>query len=837
MAANTYSTVEFRSNVFPVAADDILHDEPFLHSLRDPIALQEFSKRAYRYYPSPLQREILLKGVGIKCAYADEGDLSWGTVRENGIEKVVCLCEKYSCESFSRCRPSVSAPVETIVEHTEEKNPVLPDFEKEFEEPLLPVDEAVEDAHTYDESPSLAQVFEAAVDEFVEQSLMALAPKPARPLHEEKDAGLDRTTTIESTIAESDTNGLGDEVTGREGVLGRYDQHQAAIVCAAPRERIYVNAGPGAGKTHTLIEKVKYLMEEQGIEPDRITVLSFTRAAVSVVQNRLKAAAERGEIHALWQDVDVTTFDKLCTRILYYDAGETGDEAAKKRISGLNYDQRIVSAKNLIAKKPELLSACDHLIVDETQDLVGPRADLVITMLAALPEGCGFTLFGDRCQAIYEYQVKDSGGTTSGEFFEQVCLRFAPEQIYLEKNYRQKQSYPLDLSSLRSALLEDDVYLASSLIGSAAGSLGTPDEPLRSLEPEAIQQELSRGKIGVLTRKNDEALEIESLLWKLGVPALQARSDARKKPSRCLADVFVKCKGETIAREEFEELAAGSDPYGDGRIWRALVSLEGVHLEGDRLRIENALAALNSAVIPPELLATRSNEQGITVSTVHTSKGREFDTVWMLAENLADFRDGAEMEEKRVAYVGLTRGAENLSLQCLDEHFIVGGKNSFKTHKMFKKDRYFRKRSSGRGRTGKSRVVNIEIRNETDVDETSFRNSGKVQEALAAGLLEGEPLRFVLRGTGDRIRYDIVLQDDEGFLLGHLTRTFIDDYIACAGDAPLPDAFDQVYIDRITTCAGRSTVEATYDRAFGDMAVWYGFTIGGYAHRDDSQGY
>ena len=836
MSAENYSTIEFRSNVFPVVAGDVLHDERFLHSLRDPLALQEFSKRAYRYFPSPLQREILRKGVGVKCAYADPGDLAWGTIRVDGEEKVVCLCEKYSCPLFAECRPGVVAPVGTVDELTEEEAPVIPYTEGEADEHPLLADEAVEAARIYDEPTQAPLDFGLDAGEFTERAPVALAPEPAILPCEEESTGQDR-DPLEAAVPEPDTCELDDEAPDIEGVLGRYDQHQAAIVCAAPHERIYVNAGPGAGKTHTLIEKVKYLMEEQGIEPDRITVLSFTRAAVSVVQNRLKAAAERGEIHALWQDVDVTTFDKLCTRLLYFDAGETGDEAAKKRISGLNYDQRIVWAKNLIAKKPELLSACDHLIVDETQDLVGPRADLVITMLAALPEGCGFTLFGDRCQAIYEYQVKESGGTTSGEFFERVCLKFAPEQVYLEKNYRQKQSYPLDLSSLRSALLEDDVDLASRLIGSAADSLGTPDEPLRSLEPEVIQRELSRGKMGVLTRKNDEALEIESLLWKLGVPALQARSDARKKPSRCLADAFVKCKGETIAREEFEELTAGIDPYGDGRIWRALVSLEGVRLEGDRLRIENALAALNSAVIPPELLATRSNDQGITVSTVHASKGREFDTVWMLAENLADFKDGAEMEEKRVAYVGLTRGAENLSLQCLDEHFIVGGKNTFKTHKMFKKDRYFRKRCSGRGRTGKSRVVNFEVRNETDVDEASFRNSGKVQEALSAGLLEGEPLRFVLKGTGDRIRYVIVLQDDESFVLGHLTRTFIDDYVTCAGDAPLPDAFDQVYIDRITTCAGRSTVEATYDRAFGDMAVWYGFTIGGYAHRDDSQGY
>ena len=843
MSANKNSTIEFKSNLFPVVADEILHDERFLHSLRDPLALQEFKKRAYRHHPTALQREIIDKGVGVECMYADPGDLAWGTVRENGIEKIVCLCEKYSCELFPECRPGVAIPADEPSPVVEESVELAEGFEASFGDTAEPnVDdgllstsaEAAKDEHraleiAEDDLSVYTQTGEETSEDVLGQSEIQLLDEAA-----DGNAAFSDSPAI-SVKSQDGTDDRTDEV---EGAIGRYDEHQAAIVCAEPFRRMYVNAGPGAGKTHTLIEKIKYLMEEREVEPDRITVLSFTRAAVSVIQNRLKAAAEQGEIHALWQDVDVTTFDKLCTRLLYYVAGERSDEAEKKRISKLDYDQRIVRAKNLIASNPELLSGCDHLIVDETQDLVGPRADLVLTMIGALPQECGFTLFGDRCQSIYEYQVKD-GGTSSGEFFEQVSLQFAPDQVYLEKNYRQKPSYPLDLSDLRAALLDDDAERASELIKKVAERLGAPSESMRSLEPEFIQGELAQGKMGVLTRNNDAALEIEALLWKLGVPAVQVRSDARKMLSRCVADAFVKCKGETITQCEFEELIAPSDPYGDGRVWRALLSVEGVRLEGDRLRISDALAALNGAILPAALLAERNSLQCITVSTVHASKGREFDSVWMLAENIADFQETSSMEEKRVAYVGLTRGSGNLALQCLDEHFIVGGKNSFRTKKMRYRDRYYRKRSSGRGRTGKSRVVNIEVRNEIDVDVTSIGSSGKAQEALASGSLEGEQVRFVLRGTGDNVRYDIVLQDDEGFVLGRLTRTFIDDYRRCSGDleAPLPDAFDQVYIDRITTCIGRANAGTAHGRSFGDMAVWYGFAIGGYAHRDDSQGY
>ena len=213
-----------------------------------------------------------------------------------------------------------------------------------------------------------------------------------------------------------------------ETCAGRFDEHQAEIVRSNPDDRVYVNAGPGSGKTHTLIERIKYLLEDQMVEPGFITVLSFTRAAVAVVQSRLKVAAENGEIHGMWQDVDVTTFDKLCTRLLYFVAQKTGDKDAEKNISKLNYEQRIVAATKLIECDSSLLEGCEHLIVDETQDLVGVRADLVMAMLANIPSDCGFTLFGDRCQSVYEYQVKD-GGTTPSEFCRTVFAKYEPREM------------------------------------------------------------------------------------------------------------------------------------------------------------------------------------------------------------------------------------------------------------------------------------------------------------------------------------------------------------------------------------------------------------------------
>lgn len=47
-------------------------------------------------------------------------------------------------------------------------------------------------------------------------------------------------------------------------------------------------AGPGTGKTHSLTRRVLYLVEEKGVEPNKILVLTFTRAATAELKNRVK---------------------------------------------------------------------------------------------------------------------------------------------------------------------------------------------------------------------------------------------------------------------------------------------------------------------------------------------------------------------------------------------------------------------------------------------------------------------------------------------------------------------------------------------------------------------
>mgnify|MGYP000137534857 CR=1 FL=1 len=47
-----------------------------------------------------------------------------------------------------------------------------------------------------------------------------------------------------------------------------------------------VLAGPGSGKTLTIVNRVKYLIEKQKVRPEEILVVTFTRFAAAEMKSR-----------------------------------------------------------------------------------------------------------------------------------------------------------------------------------------------------------------------------------------------------------------------------------------------------------------------------------------------------------------------------------------------------------------------------------------------------------------------------------------------------------------------------------------------------------------------
>jgi len=630
-----------------------------------------------------------------------------------------------------------------------------------------------------------------------------------------------------------------------------YDEDQAAVVEAAPSARIYVNAGPGTGKTFTLIEKLKYMTDTQGVDPSDILVLSYTRAAVAVVQDRLREAALAGDLNCAWQDIDILTFDKFCTRLLYWVQSENPALIANKRIGAMDYDARIREAAVLIMYHPDFVAQCSHLFVDETQDLVGPRADLTLAIIQAVPQECGVTLLGDRCQSLYDYlTARNKSLTTSEQFYDRVVdeLRFASRT--LEYNHRQEAAtLPYDLTGLRREILDRDIERSRAQVSEILDTLDFPTQVIRELDGSDIEDQKGTGTLGILVRSNAQALDVSSQLWKRAIPHRLLRSERSAMPTRRLADILVDYPHETIDESTFLELAQQRCRMAEddaAAMWLALTTLRRVSSEGLRFRVEDLLRAVAEEVIPPALCALPDPLPPITVATVHGAKGCEYDTVWLMAEDLQSVTKTVDINECKVTYVGLSRARHTTILESCSPEVLQGSKKKRDHKRLLELDRCYRtgdkKRRMSINKGDRKKLTHIELLSVDDLEPLHACETDELQFAISrADEAIGMPIRLVLR-DGSEDRYDVT-QAEGGQVLGRTTALFADCYRACynavTGDAPshFPDAFDELYIDKVISHVDKAGKAPACAKRFGDYAIWYGFTVGGFAHVDDSQNY
>ena len=97
----------------------------------------------------------------------------------------------------------------------------------------------------------------------------------------------------------------------------QYDEFQQAAI-QAPTPALIV-AGPGSGKTSTLIGRTEYLVQSMDVAPEQILALTFSRKAAQEMQERLQLAL--GTHKSL---PTVSTFHAFCAEVLRKYGGLVG---------------------------------------------------------------------------------------------------------------------------------------------------------------------------------------------------------------------------------------------------------------------------------------------------------------------------------------------------------------------------------------------------------------------------------------------------------------------------------------------------------------------------------
>ena len=372
--------------------------------------------------------------------------------------------------------------------------------------------------------------------------------------------------------------------------------------------------------------------------------MSFTRTAVVEIRNRIARALDDPAEAA---SIRIITLDALAWAV---QSGYSNDA----KLTG-SFDDNIDRARHLIRNDPDVrddLARVEHLIVDEAQDIIGRRADLILTIIDALNPEAGISVFADRAQAIYDFSENrdETGATNLLEELEERGFR----QLQLTTVHRTKDPNLLAIfTDLRRELL--------------AGGRKDLEQHMRREIRRLAHADAGRAADLRIDKLSEDTL----VLMRSRLDVLIASSYAGLHPHRlrlsglpiCIrpwpAHLFWDFTSRRITRSEFEKRWHDRNvqaPFGCDEAWQRCFEVAAEsRLVLDLHRLRMALARSN----PPMLFC--SPEFGLAgpiLGTIHASKGREASTVYLfLQERMAADETG---EEARVLFVGATRPRDRL---------------------------------------------------------------------------------------------------------------------------------------------------------------------------------
>lgn len=690
------SNLIFSSNVYVVNGAGMLSDPNFMTQVIDPGAIGALIERQRRIgltaKLSALQKEIY--DNALPCAYSG-GDCTHGSIKENG--EVVCVnkCENTSCINFSECSTTTNfREIERDPEATfdfvgNKADNVQFEFDIDLPVPKTNINISVKKLTTHIHG---VQIRQPEIEEILKNNstnewgvrghyrhLPDGTDTWVRP-HTRKHHELTTTAHIarfkairivkkhEISIDAFKKSIKTDRQNRIERLFGDSHAYQLKnislidsadiIVKSSLQSRILVNAGPGTGKTHTVIERLKYIANKyDDVDPDSVLVLCFSRSAVKVIRDRLNKAMEMHEIPYIAKRFNVLTFDSFATWYL---------KQIKPNIdlTSHNYDDRIRLFISEYEKVPDNLCA-EYLIIDEVQDLVGPRAKMVRSLLKNID--CGFLLLGDECQAIYDYQIGDNDELNASKLYEWLENYFEDEltKYELTKEWRHKRGLEEAFKPLRHAMLYAPYESQENQLNKLFNKFDIPE---MGTEDIVYCYDNSLGKRAILSWANGDAYRQSQELF--------ARDDITVKHTiltgsrklllrKELALIFSNITTGMVVKKTFftNGKEVGVDDETLNSIWFAILCT----LNMDPDEEEFSLYALRKALISEkqvdEILTTQ-DESDLVISTIHKAKGKEYDAVIV-----NKFGRISNSDDIKVYYVAMTRAKNELIVKSQNRHF------------------------------------------------------------------------------------------------------------------------------------------------------------------------
>lgn len=411
------------------------------------------------------------------------------------------------------------------------------------------------------------------------------------------------------------------------------DESQRAVAEAGAADRLLVTAGAGQGKTEVVAARIRYLVEEEDLSAStEILVLSFSRAAVHAVRTRLDA-----------RDIartSVRTFDSFASYLLSQNEIEPVG----------SFENRVRQATRLLADRAREIEGIDeiaHLVLDEVQDLVGDRAEMVLALVARLDESAGFTALGDPLQGIYDFTLDESHSKLSStEFADRMASEFGATRVGLQRNYRARGEFPREVVRLGDHIREGDRQTAATTLEDFEITL-----PHSGKIKDWHFLEGGEGRTAILCATNGEVLRVSRFLTDQAVDHVVRRPAQDFGAARWIAEILADLAGPEVARTDVESVIERRlEGFLRDEAWYLLKGAEGRSRSMNQLNLARLRSLVSRGAVP--LTLTDRDTADVIVSTIHRAKGLEFERAYFVHPNspVGDQTDWPALRQKYVAF-------------------------------------------------------------------------------------------------------------------------------------------------------------------------------------------
>lgn len=416
-------------------------------------------------------------------------------------------------------------------------------------------------------------------------------------------------------------------------IFGTLSTRQLEIIRDKESRYIVVAAGPGSGKTRVLVHKLASLLLLEDVKHEQLLMLTFSRAAATEFKKRLMDLVGNAA-----HFVDIKTFHSYSFDLLGKQGSLEEADSVVQRAAEMIENGEVETAK--IAKSV--------LVIDEAQDM-GPNDYRLVQALMQRNEEMRVIAVGDDDQNIYAFRGSNS------KYLHSLVTENKASLYEMTDNYRSSRAIVEQANRYVQRIPNRMKHTPIKAVTTDKGFVKTiPANTIFNIQRSSVD-----GSTAILTRTNEQALQVAYQLEQQGIHALLVQASGGFRFIN-LAEVryFVKYlgdEGSVISTEIWQTAKERTcQTYASSRLLPIMKQFWDDYEQINRTIYRSDLRQFLLESDVEDFISYGNN--CVFVSTIHKAKGREFDTVHLFISE----PDTTNPDDLRTNYVGLTRARRKL---------------------------------------------------------------------------------------------------------------------------------------------------------------------------------